>query len=102
MAGALPPLLCAIQQRLDRLSSGSLLRDQEHSDDLQARWHGYLAQSEHDRQQGIYDPELTTYRWMLEEYRVSLFAQKLGTAMPISAKRLDRLWEKVSRAEELS
>ena len=66
------------------------------------RWHGYLAQSEHDRQQGIYDPELTTYRWMLEEYRVSLFAQKLGTAMPISAKRLDRLWEKVSRAEELS
>ncbi len=30
------------------------------------------------------------FRWMVEEYRVSLFAQELGTAMPVSAKRLDQ------------
>jgi ATP-dependent helicase HrpA len=30
------------------------------------------------------------YRWMLEEFRVSLFAQKLGTAVPISLVRLER------------
>ena len=29
-------------------------------------------------------------RWMLEEYRVSVFAQELGTAQPISSKRLDK------------
>jgi len=27
-------------------------------------------------------------RWMIEELRVSLFAQQLGTAYPISAKRI--------------
>jgi ATP-dependent helicase HrpA len=32
-----------------------------------------------------------TLRWMIEEFKVSLFAQELGTAMPVSAKRLDRL-----------
>jgi ATP-dependent helicase HrpA len=33
--------------------------------------------------------ELEDFRWMVEEFRVSLFAQDLGTAMPVSAKRLD-------------
>jgi ATP-dependent helicase HrpA len=30
---------------------------------------------------------------MMEEYRVSLFAQPLGTRVPVSAKRLNRQWE---------
>jgi ATP-dependent helicase HrpA len=34
---------------------------------------------------------------MLEEFRISLFAQELGTAFSISAKRLDKQWEKVRR-----
>jgi ATP-dependent helicase HrpA len=33
------------------------------------------------------------YRWMLEEYRVSLFAQGLGTAGPVSPKRLRKQWQ---------
>lgn len=33
------------------------------------------------------------YRWMLEELRVSLFAQNLKTRMPVSEKRLKRQWE---------
>lgn len=37
--------------------------------------------------------ELQTYRWMLEELRVSLFAQTLGTSMPVSVKRLNKQWE---------
>ena len=36
---------------------------------------------------------LLTYRFLLEEYRVSLFAQQLGTRMPVSAKRLRQQWE---------
>ena len=31
------------------------------------------------------------FRWLLEEYRVSIFAQELGTAVPVSAKRLETL-----------
>ncbi len=32
------------------------------------------------------------YRWLLEEFRVSLFAQQLGTERPVSAKRLEQAW----------
>ena len=35
------------------------------------------------------------FRWMLEEFKVSLFAQELGTAFPISAKRLDQQLERI-------
>jgi ATP-dependent helicase HrpA len=33
------------------------------------------------------------FRWLLEEYRVSVFAQELGTAVPVSVKRLEGLLE---------
>jgi hypothetical protein len=39
------------------------------------------------------------FRWMIEEFKVSLFAQELGTATPISPKRLD---EKLARIREAS
>jgi ATP-dependent helicase HrpA len=35
---------------------------------------------------------LEEYRWLLEEYRVSLYAQGLGTQAPVSEKRLKALW----------
>jgi len=38
---------------------------------------------------------MNVLRWMIEEYRVSLFAQSLGTQIPVSAKRLDRQLEKL-------
>jgi len=37
-------------------------------------------------------PERDAFRWMLEEFRVSLFAQSLKTPYPVSAKRLDEAW----------
>ena len=46
---------------------------------------------------GKYDADaLAEYRWMVEEYRVSLFAQELHTPQPVSPKRLDALWEHVT------
>ncbi|MEA3412553.1 MAG: ATP-dependent RNA helicase HrpA [Pseudomonadota bacterium] len=42
------------------------------------------------------DPEFVRFRWMVEEFRVSLFAQALGTALPVSAKRLEAQWGRVS------
>lgn len=41
------------------------------------------------------DPALVQYRWMLEEFRVSLFAQSLKTLMPVSIKRLRKLWSEI-------
>ncbi|MFM9435347.1 ATP-dependent helicase HrpA [Janthinobacterium sp. CG_23.3] len=51
-----------------------------------------------DRQAGKNtDPKLTEFRWMLEELRVSLYAQELRTPMPVSAKRLQKVWESMQR-----
>ena len=53
------------------------------------RYQGALADKS-----GKYDADaLAEYRWMVEEYRVSLFAQELHTPQPVSPKRLDALWE---------
>ncbi|KRC03437.1 ATP-dependent RNA helicase HrpA [Duganella sp. Root198D2] len=43
------------------------------------------------------DPKLVEYRWLLEELRVSLFAQELRTPMPVSVKRLTKVWESMQR-----
>ena len=39
---------------------------------------------------------LTEFRWMVEEYRISLFAQELHTPEPVSPKRLDDKWSEVT------
>ena len=41
---------------------------------------------------GQMDARLQEYRWMLEELRVSFFAQELRTPQPVSVKRLDKVW----------
>ena len=38
------------------------------------------------------------YFWLLEEFKVSLFAQELGTAVPVSAKRLEKLAAEIERS----
>jgi len=43
-------------------------------------------------------PELAAWRWMLEEFRVSLFAQELKTALPVSEKRMDEQWQAARKA----
>ncbi len=43
------------------------------------------------------DPKLVEFRWLLEELRVSLFAQELRTPMPVSVKRLQKVWESMQR-----
>ena len=43
------------------------------------------------------DAEREQFGWLLEELRVSLFAQQLKTPVPVSAKRLAKLWQTVRR-----
>ena len=42
-----------------------------------------------------YSSSFERWRWMLEEYRISVFAQGVGTSIRISPKRLDQLWQEV-------
>ncbi|MEX3636921.1 ATP-dependent RNA helicase HrpA [Paraburkholderia sp. BR14320] len=46
---------------------------------------------------GVMDPRLAEFRWLLEELRISLFAQELRTPMPVSVKRLYKVWESMQR-----
>ena len=41
---------------------------------------------------GVQDARMLEFRWLLEELRVSLFAQELRTPQPVSIKRLDKAW----------
>ena len=59
---------------------------------LTAAWHRELA-----NRKGRADARLTEFGWMLQELRVSLFAQELRTPMPVSVKRLTRVWESIRR-----
>jgi len=45
------------------------------------------------RKAGVADPFLVDFRWLLEELRVSLFAQELRTPTPVSVKRLAKTWD---------
>ena len=41
--------------------------------------------------------EMEQFGWLLEELRVSLFAQELKTPVPVSAKRLAKLWHSIRK-----
>jgi ATP-dependent helicase HrpA len=81
--------------RLDKLTQGGLIRDQQSHAVIAPLWERYLFRAEEHREREIYDPQLLHYRWMIEELRVSLFAQPLGTGITVSEKRLEEQWQKV-------
>jgi ATP-dependent helicase HrpA len=86
----LPRYLKAMEQRLERLANAPE-KDRRLRREIEPWWSRCLQRLD----AGTEDPQFTRYRWMVEEYRVSLFAQSLGTAMPVSAQRLERQWDKV-------
>ncbi|MEM8593579.1 MAG: ATP-dependent RNA helicase HrpA [Pseudomonadota bacterium] len=65
-------------------------------DSLSERYEQHVAAIGKER--ALNSDTLITYRWMLEEYRVSAFAQTLKTLMPVSPKRLNKLWQEINTA----
>jgi ATP-dependent helicase HrpA len=88
-----PRYLQAVVRRLEKLPGGGHQRDQQQLPALQLRWRRCFERLKQHEERQIFDPELETYRWTLEEYRVLLFAQELGTAVSVSEKKLDKQWE---------
>lgn len=91
----LPRFLQAIERRIQKIDA-SPNKDAESLRIIAPLWQAYQQRLRHHLQHGIDDAALTHYRWMLEEFRVSLFAQELRTSMPVSIKRLNKQWEKVA------
>lgn len=90
----LPRYLKAVELRFEKLGS-QVQKDRVWSTELAGLWNQYQARASKHAQEGKRDPQLELYRWWLEEYRVSLFAQQLGTKAPISDKRLNKQWSQV-------
>ncbi|MDO5056386.1 MAG: ATP-dependent RNA helicase HrpA [Lautropia sp.] len=83
-----PRYLKAIGMRLDKLRSDPARDRQQMSEmaPLLQRWRQW------QRDVGMRaDREAEAFRWLLEELRVSLFAQSLRTPMPVSVKRLNKV-----------
>ncbi|MBU6257601.1 MAG: DUF3418 domain-containing protein, partial [Burkholderiales bacterium] len=88
----LPRYLKAIVLRLDKLR-GDPARDAARLAELrplEQRWLRRVAELK-----GAPHARMDEYRWLVEELRVSLFAQELRTPQPVSAKRLDKAWAQI-------
>jgi ATP-dependent helicase HrpA len=92
----LPRYLQAIEVRLQKLKAQPD-RDRQRRGAIDGLWERYKTQAALNAERGVHDPELEGFRWMLEELRVSQFAQELKTAYPVSVKRLEERWERVKR-----
>ena len=90
----LPRYLRAISLRLQRLRQAPD-RDRQRRGDIIRLWQGCQRRLAEDARRERHDPELIRFRWLLEELRVSQFAQELKTLLPVSVKRLEEQWERV-------
>lgn len=84
--------LKGIGVRIDKLRN-NVARDAQ----LMAEWKSLANVWEREwiarQKAGVADAQLEEFRWMLEELRVGLFAQELKTPMPVSVKRLQKIWD---------
>jgi ATP-dependent helicase HrpA len=92
----LPRYLQALEHRVTKYQERPD-RDQRHGPQVAALWQRYSERAERNRKAGRREPALAEFRWLLEELKVSLFAQELKTPSPVSYKRLDRAWADLDR-----
>jgi ATP-dependent helicase HrpA len=87
----LPRYLRGAQLRLERLPNGPQ-KDQAKADQVVPLWTAFLAQHEALRARGVPHGDLDSFRWLIEELRVSVFAPELRAAVPVSPQRLADQW----------
>ncbi len=92
----LPRYLKAASLRLDKLRADPA-RDARLAAEVASLELPYRREAAARARHGAPQPELEQFGWLLEELRVSLFAQELKTPVPVSAKRLAKLWQTVRR-----
>ncbi len=92
-----PRYFAAIDYRLGKLEVTPVDKDRILTDEISEYWQRYVEMARVHQSQAIVDPELETFRWMIEELRVSLFAQPLGTCVTVSPQRMEKQWQKVRR-----
>ena len=92
-----PRYLAGINKRVEK-SKTNMTRDRQLKIEFSRLWDEYIKRQKLLEKQHIDSEQLSHYRWMLEEYRISLFAQELKTRFPVSDKRLRKHWNELSDA----
>lgn len=95
---SVPRYLRGARQRLEKITSGGADRDRKLLDQLLPWLHAWRELSAVVSDDPDALAEIVRFRWMIEEYRVSLFAQELGTAVPVSDKRLEKQYDRIRRS----
>ncbi|PIE82871.1 MAG: ATP-dependent RNA helicase HrpA [Candidatus Contendobacter odensis] len=90
----LPRYLRAIELRIQKFRMAPD-KDRQRCSQILPLWENCKRQWARNAERERYDAELIHFRWLLEELRVSQFAQELKTAMPVSVKRLEAQWKQV-------
>lgn len=89
----LPRYLKGVAMRLDKWRADPV-RDAARLAELRPIEQRYLRLVA--ERKGVRDARLDEFRWLLEELRISLFAQELRTPQPVSAKRLEKVWAQMA------
>jgi ATP-dependent helicase HrpA len=89
-----PRYLKAVAMRLDKLRANPA-RDTQLMAEYAPLWTNYERRAIVLAKQGVVNPQVEQFRWLLEELRVQLFAQELRTPAPVSVKRLQKMWEAI-------
>ncbi|RPC97334.1 ATP-dependent helicase [Neisseria meningitidis] len=93
----LPIYLKAMTLRLEKYSSNPA-RDAAREADIQELEQMWQEKNDGLVKQGLpISDGLAAFKWMIEELRVSLFAQELKTPYPVSVKRLMKEWERLNK-----
>ncbi len=90
----LPRYLKALRLRIEKQPANPD-RDGKHAASVGEYWDKWKTEMEKQSKEGSVSPELASFRWLIEELRVSLFAQELKTPFPISLKRLEKAWSEM-------
>ncbi|MBL0921720.1 MAG: ATP-dependent RNA helicase HrpA [Phycisphaerales bacterium] len=91
-----PRYLRAAEMRLDKLRQGKAAAEERARQEVRPQWERALQiLTQISAMQPDAAPEMPAFRWMVEELRVSLFAQELGTPSPVSVRRLNEEWARL-------
>lgn len=91
-----PRYLKGVLNRIEKLNA-SFAKDTQKMEQVLPHWDKAKLAFEKMQETDIYSKSIEDYRWVIEEFRISLFAQELKTIVPVSAKRLEKQWQELKQ-----
>ena len=90
----LPRYLKALRLRIEKQPANPD-RDGKNAASVGLIWQNWAALVDKQTKADKLSPKVMEFRWLIEELRVSLFAQELKTPFPVSIKRLEKIWSEL-------